>query len=93
MVTLFRGSEDVMGFLYLNVCILGDFFFFFLSINVDDESSFLHPPGGHCRNNVRFPALEKSGDCTFKCASSATHYDSYENVSHFPYDIDLTHLE
>ena len=42
-------------------------------INVDDESSFLHPPGGDCRNNVRFPSFEKSDDCTFKCASSVTH--------------------
>ena len=62
-------------------------------INGDDESSFLHPPRGDCRNNVRFPSLEKSGDCTFKCASSVTHYDSYENLSHFPYDIDLSHSE
>ena len=79
-----------MGFMYLNVCILGQTIF---CINVDDESSFLHPPRGDCRNNVRFPSLEKSGDCTFKCASSVTHYDSYENLSHFPYDIDLSHSE
>ena len=29
-----------MGFMYLNVCILGQTIF---CINVDDESSFLHP--------------------------------------------------
>ena len=31
--------------------------------------------------------FQHSGDCTFKCASSVTHYDSHENLSHFHYDI------
>ena len=42
---------------------------------------------------VHFSNTRKPGDCTFKCANSTTRCDIYEDVSHFPYDIDLTHSE